>query len=210
MTRPAPDLATTLATVLVILLAAAVPALADCPPVGETAIVTADGTGTSAPATTGAAATAEASVPSTSAADAGAKSDFDRLLELTGEWEAVSPEGKTARLVFEPISNSTAVLERLTIGTDGMVSVYHRDGDSLRLTHYCGTDNQPRMRQVSSSADGELRFAFVDVTNLDSPLEGHMRQIAYVFRDDEHFTQKLRWREQGYEMEMVLEFERVR
>lgn len=204
MTRPAPILATTLAALLV----AAVAALADCPPVDETAVVTADGAGASA--ATEAAAATEASLPSTAPADAGAETDFDRLLGLTGEWEAVSPEGKTARLVFEPISNSTAVLERLTIGTDGMVSVYHRDGDRLRLTHFCGTDNQPRMRQVSSSADGELRFAFVDVTNLESPLEGHMRQIAYVFRDDEHFTQKLRWREQGYEVEMVLEFERVR
>jgi hypothetical protein len=138
-------------------------------------------------------------------------SDFDRLLALAGEWQAVAPNGRPARLTFTPVSKGTALYERLDLGGEDMVTVYHRDGDGLRLTHFCASGNQPRMRQVASVASGgELAFAFVDATNLASPLAGHMREIAYVFLDADHFIQRLVWREAGQEVPMELRYERVK
>jgi hypothetical protein len=48
-----------------------------------------------------------------------------------------------------------------------MVTVYHQDGQDLRMTHYCSAKNQPRMKASSVSPDGNVvSFEFVDATNL--------------------------------------------
>jgi len=65
--------------------------------------------------------------------------EFDRLKSRAGEWEATTTEGKT-RVVYQVISNGTALLE--TIVNGNMVSVYHPDGDTTLMTHYCGAGSR--------------------------------------------------------------------
>ena len=56
-----------------------------------------------------------------------------------------------------------------------MGSVYHLDGADLRVTHYCAAQNQPRLRATSFGTDNsDIRFSFVDITNLRSPSDGHV------------------------------------
>jgi hypothetical protein len=53
--------------------------------------------------------------------------------------------------------------------------VYHLDGNDLRVTHFCGSQNQPRLKASRiDTAKGEMDFAFVDITNLKSPGAPHV------------------------------------
>jgi hypothetical protein len=97
-----------------------------------------------------------------SSAQAGtpAEDAFEKIKGLAGTWNVV---GTSDNVSFEVISGGSALVER---GED-MITVYHLDGNSVRLTHYCDAGNQPRLRasRFASPLTG-LRFDFVDVTNL--------------------------------------------
>ena len=93
-----------------------------------------------------------------------------------------------------------------------MVSVYHLDGASLMLTHYCAENNQPRLRSAGykGAADGKgsLSFEFVDVTNLASPGAVHMHHVTYEFADADHYKSFWTARKDGQDvnpMEFTLE-----
>jgi hypothetical protein len=65
---------------------------------------------------------------------------------------------------------------------DGMVTMYHMDGEHLMLTHYCMAKNQPRMRATEISEDGKsVIFTFLDGTNLPSRDKGHMDKAVFHF-----------------------------
>ena len=71
--------------------------------------------------------------------------DLGRLTSLVGEWQATSPEGPV-HATYELVGDGSALVERLSMGHGGtMLTVFHRDGDKLALTHYCSMHNQPRM-----------------------------------------------------------------
>jgi hypothetical protein len=48
-----------------------------------------------------------------------------------------------------------------------MVTMYHKDGDRLVLTHYCAAGTQPRMQLVgwSPAPEPTLTFELTDATN---------------------------------------------
>jgi hypothetical protein len=47
-----------------------------------------------------------------------------------------------------------------------MSTVYHLNGSDLRMTHYRGAQNQPRlMASHIDESTGTVEFSFVDVTN---------------------------------------------
>jgi hypothetical protein len=110
---------------------------------------------------------------------------FAKLAALAGEWK--TSDGK-AVLTYEVVAGGTAVLERETgEGRPPMLTLYHRDGDRLLLTHYCMAGNQPRMAARSfDTAAGELVFDFIDATNLSHPDAGHMRTVKIRFLDADH------------------------
>jgi hypothetical protein len=86
--------------------------------------------------------------------------------------------------------NGSAVVEDLEIdGTVVMTSVYHLDGHELRLTHYCGAGNQPRLKasQVDEQS-GLLRFSFVDITNLKTPDSGHVHAVELRLHSAQNVT----------------------
>jgi hypothetical protein len=109
---------------------------------------------------------------------------FDRLKLLVGEWKGDAGSGGSS-LSYELVANGTALIERESGGgRPTMMTMYHRDGDRLLLTHYCMAGNQPRMQARYDRAKGEIAFDFVDATNLATPEATHMHNVTIRFVDD--------------------------
>jgi hypothetical protein len=119
-----------------------------------------------------------------------------QLRALAGDWEgslewtgARTATGKMNATYYQT-GNGSAVVENLTVdGVPSMTSVYHLDGADLRMTHYCGTQNQPRLkaRQIDV-AKGILDFDFVDATNLRSPDSPHVYGLEMRLLNPDHIT----------------------
>lgn len=106
---------------------------------------------------------------------------FARLKRLEGLWD----EAEYGRVIEYRLTGEGSALIEEFIGDPPMTTVYHLDGDDLRLTHYCNAGNQPRMK-AAAYRDGRLKFDFVDVTNLSSPTAYHTRTLDIVFQDEDH------------------------
>ena len=117
------------------------------------------------------------------------KAAFDRVRGLAGEWEAKTDRG-TIRATYEVIAGGSAVVERTFVeNMPVMETIYHPDGARLLLTHYCMLGNQPRMQaRAFDPATGELRFEFLDATNLASPAAEHMHNATLRLIDANHFA----------------------
>jgi len=116
------------------------------------------------------------------APDAPAVRMFDRLKTLTGEWEGSFEwsQGRTGsgslRVSYYLTGGGSALVENLVMGgVPTMTSVYHLDGNDLRMTHYCAARNQPRLKAVRfDEAQGSAEFALVDVTGVGPKNPGHV------------------------------------
>jgi hypothetical protein len=119
-----------------------------------------------------------------------------RLATLTGDWKgtAVWTGGRSGSYAMDATYSTTgggsAVVETLTQdGIPMMTTVYHADGPDLRMTHYCATRNQPRLKASKIDlAGGAIDFAFVDATNLSSPDAPHVTGLEVRFGDADHLT----------------------
>jgi hypothetical protein len=135
---------------------------------------------------------------------------FSQLGALVGAWEGTAPDGQTISLSFELASGGTALIERMTMGTEPeMVTVYHPDGDRVAVTHYCSAGNQPQMRTGPiSGSPKEFSFAFVRAANLASPAAGHMHHLTVTLVDRDHLTEEWTWQENGQAQAQVFRFAR--
>jgi hypothetical protein len=127
-----------------------------------------------------------------------ASAAFVRLKALAGEWKAQTKEGE-AHLSYEVISGGHSVVERDSEGNrPPMLTVYYLDGNRLLLTHYCMAANQPRMQARQFDAGtGELKFEFLDASNLANPGTGHMHNATIRFVDENHVTTEWQYFENG-------------
>ena len=105
---------------------------------------------------------------------------FERLKALQGDWVdvdgAFGNKGAVA-VTYRVTGGGTAVVESFPAGTPGeMVTVYHKDGNDLVLTHYCSAGNQPRMR-ASQIAGDVIRFDFDGGLNVDPKVTSHMHAV---------------------------------
>jgi hypothetical protein len=134
--------------------------------------------------------------PSTPTTDASAA--FAKLKSLAGEWESNTDKGKL-HLSYEVISGGNAIAERESSDKmPEMLTVYHLDGNRLLLTHYCAAGNQPRMEATAfDPQSGELRFKFLDASNLASPAAGHMHNVTFRFVDNNHLATEWQFFENG-------------
>jgi len=137
---------------------------------------------------------------------ASAGSDFDKLKALEGQWDATTPEGKS-RVIYQVVSNGTALME--TIVNEHMISVYHPDGNSILMTHYCAAGNQPRMRAQGWKGN-TLSFRFVDVANLKSPSDGYMSSLTIKLEDADHVTAEWTYKDNGKETTYAFHLQRVK
>ncbi|MCH8946877.1 MAG: hypothetical protein IH789_04510 [Acidobacteria bacterium] len=147
------------------------------------------------------------------AAVAESGSVFEKFKALAGEWEGQRSGGGSVKVSYQVLSGDSAVVEILTELAEEvtMVTVYHMDGNDLRITHYCAAKNQPRMKAAAVSPDARVvSFEFVDATNLAQPTDGHMHNFEITFKDRNHIAQKWTWLENGRKRESVFHLARVR
>ena len=94
-------------------------------------------------------------------------------------------------------------------GMDEMLTVYSMDGESILLTHYCPTNNQPRMRAVPQTSEiKQLVFSFQDAGNLPNLAVGNEYKLVMDFNDNDHLTERWTWRRDGHDTDMVFHFTR--
>jgi hypothetical protein len=121
---------------------------------------------------------------------------FERMKSFAGDWEGIA-EWTGARTGtyqmkanYYLTGNGSALVENLIAeGSPVMTSVYHLDGADLRMTHFCGAQNQPRLKadQMDLSR-GLINFAFVDITNLRSPDAPHVHGMEMRWIDPNHIN----------------------
>lgn len=121
---------------------------------------------------------------------------LEEIKSLAGDW-AGTAEWTGARSGAYPMNasyyvtgNGSALVENLIAeGSPVMTSVYHLDGADLRMTHFCGAQNQPRFKANQMDlASGVINFAFVDITNLRSPDAPHVHGMEMRLIDPNHIV----------------------
>jgi hypothetical protein len=129
-----------------------------------------------------------------------AKAAFARIKALKGTWksqiksddqsadhkEGVKHDGPEPPVVFTLTGAGSAVMETQFPGMGHeMVSVYHLDGDDLRMTHYCAMGNQPRVKlDRAHSTPDRLVFLFDGGSNLDPEKDHHIHGLTITFQQD--------------------------
>jgi hypothetical protein len=114
-----------------------------------------------------------------------AKSQFERIKSLAGDWSgpgASEMPGGPMEVRYRITSGGNTVEETIMPGTDHeMVTMYYLDGGKLALTHYCVLGNQPHMvasGEGSTTGDAAtIRFEYAGASNMASPNDGHMHQM---------------------------------
>jgi hypothetical protein len=115
---------------------------------------------------------------------------MEKLRRLAGEWEGpvewtgARTDRGTMHASYFVTGRGSAVVETLSSpgGEPTMSSVYHRDGGDLRVTHFCGAQNQPRLKAAHlDPGHGSLDFEYVDATNLASPDAPHVTGLEVRF-----------------------------
>src|SRR4051794_15175766 len=100
--------------------------------------------------------------------------EFDTLKGLVGTWEGMNKmEGKDTPMTvtYELTSGGTAVAERLGPGTPHeMLTVYHKEGKSLGVTHFCAMGNSPVMH-LKKADDHSLAFEMTKAEGVSSMKE---------------------------------------
>jgi hypothetical protein len=119
-----------------------------------------------------------------------------QMKALTGNWRGTFQwtggrnDSGAMNATYYVTANGSAVVENLTNeSTPVMTSVYHLDGRDLRMTHFCGAQNQPRLKARRIDLDhGAIDFDFVDATNLRSPDAPHVHGLEIRLIDTNHLT----------------------
>jgi hypothetical protein len=115
---------------------------------------------------------------------------LEKLKKLAGTWVAADKDGKPTDKVVSVVrvtAAGSAVHETLFPGQPlEMVSIYHRDGNDLVMTHFCALGNQPRMKADPKSPSNQIRWLFAGGTNLDPAKDMHMHEGTITFVDDDH------------------------
>ena len=95
-------------------------------------------------------------------------------------WSVVTESPNLARTRAPAMSVTgagSAFVSTLAPGTPHeMVSVYHRDGNDLVMTHYCAAQNQPRMR-AKAVAGNVIAMDYDGGTNVDPAKDVHIHAV---------------------------------
>ena len=142
---------------------------------------------------------------------------FEQLKQgLVGEWTGtLQPIDKPVAVTFYLSGNGSALVEDIRrLDKDSrMLTVYHLDGDELRLTHFCSFRNQPRLRATAASREGErleIEFDLVDVTNLAESGPRYTHRMRVLLLDPDHASVTYFGLEEGRETGyLTAELERV-
>ena len=145
-------------------------------------------------------------VATAAAAQSDAQKSFDKLKTLVGTWEGKTAQGQSQQVIFRMTGNGSALMSEI-VGED-MITMFHLDGNRLLMTHYCGAGNQPRMVGTLSPDGKEVRFEFLDATNLASPQAGYMKHVVFSLPDAQHHVEEWTFAEDGKEVREVFNLQR--
>jgi hypothetical protein len=115
-----------------------------------------------------------------------AKTAFDRLKKLEGEWKSEAKGHPSGKVIYKVTAAGTTLMETQFPGTGHeMVTMYHLDGKDLKMTHYCAAGNQPHLKlDLKASKPDYLTFVFDGGTNLDVSKDMHIHGLRIKFLDD--------------------------
>jgi len=137
-----------------------------------------------------------------------AQKALDHFKAMEGTWVGKGARGDNAEVTYRVIAGGTSVMADIKMGDEAMTSLYYVDGQKLMMTHFCPSNNQPRM-QATISPDGKtVTFDFLDATNLASPSVGHMHKAVYSFTDADHYSEDWTWKHEGKDAHMQFEMQR--
>ncbi|MDB5037546.1 MAG: hypothetical protein JWQ35_1074 [Bacteriovoracaceae bacterium] len=104
--------------------------------------------------------------------------------KLKGTWEgdeAKKPSDQTLKITYESTSGGSALVERLSPGTDHeMISMYHAENGKLAITHYCMLGNQPHL-VLKKVTNDQYTFEFVPTAGIDSKKDMYMGKLVLTF-----------------------------
>ena len=119
--------------------------------------------------------------------------EFDTLKQLVGTWEGVNKmhgQDMLMTVTYEVTSGGTAVAERLGPGTPHeMLTVYHKEGKSLGVTHFCAMGNSPQMH-LKKAESNLLAFEMTKAEGVSSMKESHMHAVTLKMPDADTLTQE--------------------
>lgn len=114
---------------------------------------------------------------------------LEKMKKLAGTWVAADKDGKATDQVVSVIrvtAGGSTVHETLFPGQpQEMVSIYHRDGSDVVMTHYCALGNQPRMKLDPASPPNQLRWKFAGGTNFNPAKDMHMHEGTLTIVNDD-------------------------
>ncbi len=115
---------------------------------------------------------------------------LDQVKQLAGTWEMINEKGEAEPgSVFAVSSAGSVVREVMFPGTDHeMTNVYHMDGPTLVMTHYCAAGNQPRLRAVAGKP-GVIDLKLDSITNWTGGKQEYMGELTLTIKDKDHMSQ---------------------
>jgi hypothetical protein len=148
-----------------------------------------------------------ASFQAAAASEQDAQAAFAKIKTLEGVWVSEhrkeNGEMSHSTITYEIVSGGSAVIEN----AEGMVTVYHLNGDKLMLTHYCEAQNQPRLITESFNDPNSLEFRFLDITNKKDG-QGFINGMRMIFLDANHI--KTHWQYLDGSVQSAMEFSLIR
>jgi len=141
-------------------------------------------------------------------AQSGAQKALDRFKSMVGTWSGKSAQGQPAEVTYRLMAGGTSVMAESMMGDEALTSMLYVDGDRLLMTHFCPSNNQPRMKATISPDGKTVSFDFLDATNLASPQAGHMHRAVYVFVDPEHYSEDWTWKREGKDAHFQFDLQR--
>jgi hypothetical protein len=119
--------------------------------------------------------------------------EFEAMKALVGNWEGTNKmEGNDVQMTvsYAVTSGGTAIAEKLGEGTPHeMLTVYHKEGNSLGVTHFCAAGNAPMMHLKKADAN-TFAFEMTKAEGVSSMKEMHMHAVTLKLIDPDTLTQE--------------------
>ena len=138
-----------------------------------------------------------------------ADADFVRLAKLVGEWNNAEKPDSPLRIRFALTAGGTVLQESWMVGDRlHSLTIYHRDGDRLALTHYCPQGNQPTLAQTESGQS--IGFTFRSASDLDMATEGYLHDLSFDLSNPDRPIRREVYRSSNGDDPSVLVLERTK
>lgn len=128
---------------------------------------------------------------------------FERFKAMEGTWTGAAEDGREITNIYEVIAGGSVVMQSSNFDAhpgEKMVTMFRLDLGRLILTHYCIAKNQPRLAATEYAGEGrKVTFTFDSGTNLLNRNQGHMDKAEFKFLDDDTYSAKWTWYQDGKE-----------